>query len=251
MAHCMVWVLTRNGYFGRGNTTRLSSFTSINTNVDTLKTHSGAAIVHKFDKTLWVAGQNTWSSLGVNNNASNVTTWTQVGALANNTIIAYALSNGGSWIISQNNTDPSLYTVRASGLSSNGNLGNGSTSSTGVILSSIKTLPISDSNVEILSSALNYGGCAVKTANSLYMCGVNTYGKLGRGNTTNSDIFVTPINAPSIANIKLFCSGECMAAYMDNQGYVYLSGYHPESNTTTVSDYNTSFKPYHIPSMGI
>lgn len=237
------------GYFGNNTTTRLSTFTSINTNVDSVKTGSSAVIVQKIDKTLWVSGQNTWGSLGISNDATNIRVWTKMGAFANNTVIHYELGGSASWVVYKHNTN-NTYTVRASGIQSDGNLGNGSAASSGTVLSTISTLPISDDMI-MKSNSLTYGGLTVKTANSLYMCGINTYGRLGLGNKTSSTTFVTPVDAPKVASIELFCPSECTNVYMDNQGDVYLSGYIPQATGTTVSDYYTKFQLYKIPSRGI
>jgi alpha-tubulin suppressor-like RCC1 family protein len=62
----------------------------------------------------------------------------------------------------------------------------------------------------------------VTSAGTVYSCGLNNYGQLGQGNTTN---LTTPTAITVLSNIKNCCCGLYSSYFLDNTGIVTCCGY--------------------------
>ena len=170
------WGDNTYGQLGLGNTTLYSSPMQVGalTTWTVLSTNSGTGNVPfsmalKSDGTLWGAGRNAYGTLG-NSNTTNVSSFTQVGALT--TWSKISVGFGSAIAIKTNGT---LWAWGYNGLGQLG-LNNISNYSSPVQVGSLTTWAKVTSNY--------YSTAAIKTDGTLWTWGYNSAGQLGLGNLT-------------------------------------------------------------------
>jgi len=178
----------------------------------------------KQDGTLWSWGYNAFGQLG-QNNTTNYSSPVQVGSLTNWKFIS--LGTGSTLSIK---TDGTLW---ACGNNANGQLGLGTTS--GAYSSPVQVGSLT--NWKQISMNATDSSMSIKTDNTLWAWGINSYGQLGTGDTNNRS---SPVQIGSLNNWKYVSLGYDVFLSIKTDGTLWTSGGNAfgqlgQGNTTSYS----------------
>jgi len=214
-----LWGIGSNRYYalGTGSSTAYANWTSIVNGDNARKVHIGLQVtwIEKNDNTFWRAGSNAFGTLAFSSSSAtsmNFTQYTSVNATA------IQLSQYNLTILVQDGT------LRLYGISSSGQLGNGSTSG-GTFLS-----PYTPSLTSVRGLSDSTGGLystLIKGGISTYSTGANTNGMLAIGSgtapTSFTQSFTGVMSNLDYANLAFYTFGSG-ASYAVIDDEVYASG---------------------------
>jgi len=214
------WGSNTNGRLGLGDTTNRSSPVQIGagTTWSKIKTgHSDFSLAIKTDGGLWSWGTNTNGQLGLGNTTA-YSSPKQVGALT--TWLTVASSYSSAYAIK---TDGTMWAWGAN--YGNGRLGLGNTTS---VSSPVQIgAGTTWSNVE---GGRNSSAIAIKTDGTIWTWGVNSYGILGLGDTTNRS---SPVQVGALTTwLSITAGGYHMAAIKTN-GTLWTWGFNQSGGLGT------------------
>jgi RHS repeat-associated protein len=168
-------------------------------------------------------GDNSYGQLGNGTTSGSTTPVAVAGALTGVTTIAgglsfgYALRNDG--------------TVWAWGDNSDGELGNGTTTSSTV------PVPVTGlSNVTAIAAAGN-DGYALRSDGTVWSWGLNRYSELGNGTTTSSTV---PVPVTGLSNVTAIAAGGYNASALRSDGTVWSWGFNGDGELGNGSTANSS-----------
>ena len=182
------------------------------------------------DGSLWTWGQDNVGQLGYGTNGGLITTPTRVPGLSN--VIQVALSDEGSGYAVE--SDGSVW---AWGDNSNGQLGNGSTTST----STPVRVPLLTGIREV--AAGGYYALARTSDGNVWSWGLNSHGELGDGTTLNESL---PEPVPGLAGIGQVASGGAESFAVRADGTLYSWGsnnFGQLGNGTTMDSHSPAAVP--------
>jgi len=182
------------------------------------------------DGSLWTWGQDNVGQLGYGTNGGLVTTPTRVPGLSG--VIQVALSDEGSGYAVE--SDGSVW---AWGDNSNGQLGNGSTTST----STPVRVPLLTGIREV--AAGGYYALARTSDGNVWSWGLNSHGELGDGTTLNESL---PEPVPGLAGIGQVASGGAESFAVRADGTLYSWGsnnFGQLGNGTTMDSHSPAAVP--------
>ena len=163
----------------------------------------------KNDGTVWAWGSNSNGQLGIGTSGTSLqTTPVQVSGLANITKISAGCYHGLAL--------RSDGTVWAWGMNSSGQLGDGTTTQ--------RTVPEEVISGTVQATAICAGGyhsLAIKSGGSLWAWGMNSYGELGDGTTTEHN---SPEQITGLSGATQICAGQYHSLAMRNDGSVWAWG---------------------------
>ena len=182
---------------------------------------------------IWVFGNNTYgTNVTVTNGYNKVTKAfgspvIQVSDTFRGTVVL--LQNGDVWSFGYNQYGE-LGTTVSSATDTTEKVGSGA----GVKLT---FAGIGANIIKFIASGL-YHTVFVTSAGAVYSCGLNNYGQLGQGNTTN---LTTPTAISTLSNITTCYCGAYHTFFLDNTGKLYTCGYNynTELGTNFVSPTTT------------
>ena len=187
------------------------------------RTDNGAGV-----KELYVCGHNAYGQLGVGNNSA-VLTPTKINGYTNVTHIAAC---GGVNTASTYTCGSAIFIdsgkIYTTGYNGYGQLGHGNTTDLNVWTRVGSYTDIIDAGMVGSPYTTTY---IINSAGNISLCGYNGYGQLGRGNTTDTSVFVAPLGGDLgfQGNIKkILLAGDKSyhdILILDNNGQVYGSGY--------------------------
>ena len=210
------WGLNTNGQLGNGTTTQSTSpvlVTAISnaTALSAGSTHTCAVLA---DGTAKCWGQNASGQIGNGvANATNITAPTAVLAAASTSLTnVSAIAAGTSFTCAVINSGVSG-TAKCWGLNTNGQLGNGTTTSSSYPTTVLASSGVTLTGVVAISTGTSHA-CAILSSGAVKCWGLNTNGQLGNGSTTQSayPVAVTGIdgNASKASVIDLGASHSCV-----------------------------------------
>ena len=171
---------------------------------------SSHSLILKNDGTLWGCGLNTSGQLGLGN-TTNRTTFTQITTNADN--IKEIYYNGDSTFILKNDG-----TLWGCGNNQYGQLGLGDTTNR----TTFTQITTNTNDIKSVYCGENYT-IMLKNNGTLWSCGLNNYGQLGLGNTTNRTTFTQiTTNADDIKSV--YC-GENYTIILENDSTLWGTGY--------------------------
>ena len=178
-----VWSCGYNDYgqLGLGDTTKRNIFTKITTNINNDVKQIYCGYLHTFilknDGSVWSCGRNISGQLGLNDTTYR-NTFTQVTTNINNDIKQIACGRYHTFILKNDGS------VWSCGYNNNGELG--LNDKTNRLTFTKVTTNVSD--VKQIACG-DYHSFILKNDGSVWSCGLNTYGQLGLGNTSERLIF--------------------------------------------------------------
>ena len=222
------------GQLGLGDDTERTTFTQVTTNINNDVNQVACGLYHTYiiknDGSVWSCGNNNDGQLGLNDNNTR-TTFTQVTTNINNdvkqiscgTYHAFILKNDGSvWSCGYN-------TYGQLGLNDN-NTRTTFTQVTTNINNDVKQISCGNNHTVILKN----------DGSSLWSCGLNDYGQLGLGDTTNK---ITFTQVKMHIDIKQIACGDNHTVVLENDGSVWSCGRnnYGQLGTPVVTEYNNVF----------
>ena len=215
-----VWSCGNNGYgqLGLGDTTKRTTFTQVTTNINNDVKYIACGQYHTFilknDGSVWSCGDNYYGQLGLNDTTdTDRKIFTKVTNNINNDATqivcgqyhAFILKNDGSvWGCGKNNS---------------GQLGLGNTT-TQITFTKVTT----NINNDVKQIACGYNHTYIlKNDGSIWVCGLNTDGELGFGDTTNRNTF-TQVTTNINNDVKQIVGGQYHTIILKNDGSVWSCG---------------------------
>ena len=203
-----LWVTGSNTYgqFGLGNTTSLTILAQSNTNVKKVSAGTNHAAVLKDDGTLWVAGFNNNGQLGLGDN-DNRNTWTQITSLTN--VKNVACGANSTYVVMNDGT---LYST---GHNNQGQLGLGNTTNINVFTQ----VPNVPKNIKQIAAGM-YHVLALTDNGDLWVCGDNSNGRIGLGDSADISTF-----SMLMSNVKYVSCGSQDSAIVKKDNTLWACGY--------------------------
>ena len=210
-----LWGCGYNGYgsLGLGDNTDRNTFTQITANTDNIKEiYCGNyhTLILENDGTLWGCSYNGYGGLGLGDTAHRYT-FTQITTNTDNIKDVYC---GGSYTIILKNDG----TLWGCGENSYGQLGLGDTANR----NTFTQITANTDNIKEIYCGENHT-FILKNDGTLWSCGLNNYGQLGLGDTTNRTTFTKIIT--NVNNIKQVCCGANHTFMLKNDGTLWSCGY--------------------------
>jgi len=208
-----VWAWGANGYGQLGNGTTLSSVTPVQVNglsgVIAIAVGQSHSLALKSDGTVWAWGLNMMGQLGTGGNYMNITSPVQVSGLSG--VIAISAGSVFSLAVKSDGT------AWAWGYNTDGELGNGMTS----LYPS--TTPVQVSGLSGVTAVAGgwYHSMALKSDGTVWAWGSNSYGQLGNGTSTNSDI---PVQVSGLSCLTAIAAGAYHNVALKSDGTVWSWG---------------------------
>lgn len=203
-----VWAAGQNyGLAGDGHSTALTTPLPVFTGAKAISAGGEYSLFIKTDGTVWATGKNTSGQLG---DGTKVSRFVPVQVLSDVKDVAtsgvyYLSSNAFSLFLKNDNT------VWATGRNSNGQFGNGTTTS--------QTAPVKVmSGVTAMAAGYNHS-LFLKIDGSVWAAGANYYGQLGDGTTTAR---TSPVKV--MTGVKAIAAGVAHSVFLTNDGKVLASG---------------------------
>jgi alpha-tubulin suppressor-like RCC1 family protein len=209
-----VWGCGENddGELGDGTTTHRSTIVQVGgagfTGITAIAGGSYHSLFLKNDGTVWSSGYNYYGELG-DGTWNDAHTPVQASSLSN--IIAIAAGYYHSAYLKSDGT------VMSSGRNVYGELGNGSTASW--VLTPVAVVGLTG------ITAIAGGGrhqVFLKNDGTVWACGLNNYGQLGDGTTTNTS---TPVQVSGLTNVVAISAGYYNSFFLKSDGTAWGCGY--------------------------
>jgi alpha-tubulin suppressor-like RCC1 family protein len=173
----------------------------------------------KSDGTVWAAGYNTWGQLG-DDTEGNRSNPVQVIDAAGDPFTGVAAISAGGFLTIYLKSDG---TVWAAGDNRHGQLGNGTSG-----LDSESSTPVKVNNMSdvVAIYAGGYHTVYLKSNDTVWAAGLNDYGQLGDGTTTqrNNPVQVTNVDESGLSGVVGISAGEHHTVYLKSDGTVWATG---------------------------
>ena len=173
-------------------------------------------VILKNDGSVWSCGANNYGQLGLN--TTSKTTFTQVTTNINNDVKQIACSGGHTFILKNDGS------VWGCGSNLSGQLGLGDNDTNTHKTFTQVTTNINNDVKQIACGGANTAGFTfiIKNDGSVWVCGSNSYGQLGLGDTTERHSFTqVTIN---ISDVKQIACGQYHTFILKNDGSVWSCG---------------------------
>jgi alpha-tubulin suppressor-like RCC1 family protein len=204
-----------NGQLGNGTSTNTSTLTAMTNTTEKTPVSISCGVFHTIvlmdDGSIYGCGQNIYGQLG-NGNTTQQKTLTAMTNTTGKTPVS--ISCGGYYTIVLMD-DGSIY---GCGWNYNGQLGNGSTTTTSTLTAMTNTT----GKTPVSISCGGYHTIVFMDDGSIYGCGDNQYGQLGDG-TTNTQTTLTAITNIPGTPVSISCGGYYIIVFMDD-GSIYGCG---------------------------
>ncbi|MDR0746336.1 MAG: hypothetical protein LBE89_00395, partial [Helicobacteraceae bacterium] len=164
------------------------------------------------DGKVYATGDNEYGQLGLGND-TNKTSFTEVASLSGKNIIALSAGSYHSLALSSNGK------VYATGDNEYGQLGLGNDTNK---TSFTEVADLNDKNITAIFAG-DYHSFALSDDGKVYATGLNEYGQLGLGNTTDRNTF-TEVSSLSGKTITALSAGNLHSFALANDGKVYATG---------------------------
>lgn len=230
-----VWACGVNSYgqLGTGNTYNVSTPVQIPglNNVTAISAGGNHSLFLKSDSTVWVCGYNFYGQLGLGDN-TNRHTPTQLTSLQK-----YTTAISAGFFHSLFLTKYSI--VYASGMNSEGQLGNGTTTD-----SNIPVLCNNTIFIKAISAGVGHS-LFLNTSGKVLSCGANANGELGISNNENR---ASPTQITSITNVTKINAGSGHSMFLKNDSTVWACGYNSYGQLGLESPYKIN-TPIQVPGL--
>ena len=205
-----------NGQLGLGDTTLRITFTQVTTNINNdvkqIACGNQHAFILKNDGSIWSCGYNAHGQLGLGDFTTR-TTFTQVTSI--NNVKQIACGGNHTFIIKNDGT------VWACGYNSSGQLGLGDSNNRTTFTQVTTNI---NNDVSQIVCGGNQHTFILKNDGSVWSCGLNSYGQLGLGHTTQSYTF-TQVTININNDVKQIACANNSTFILKNDGSVWSCGY--------------------------
>ncbi|MGO8674134.1 MAG: choice-of-anchor tandem repeat GloVer-containing protein, partial [Capsulimonadaceae bacterium] len=202
------WGYNGSGNFGDGTTTSSSLPVEVSfTGVTAIACNNGDSVFLRSDGTVWASGYNYYGQLG-NGTTTSSSVPVQVSGLTG--VVSIAGGGGSNGLALRSDG-----TVWSWGDNSDGQLGNGTTTSS--------LVPVQVSGLAgVTSIAMGGNFCLVlRSDGTVWAWGWNNYGELGNGTTTQSDV---PVQVPGLTGVTTIACGGGQSLILKSDGTLWTWG---------------------------
>jgi alpha-tubulin suppressor-like RCC1 family protein len=208
------WGQNSNGQYGDGTTTQYEAPKAISTLTSIVDTDGGDffALSLLSDGTAKASGQNSSGQLGDGTTTQRTTAVAVKGVGGTGTLSSLsAVATGASHSLALKSDGSEVY---AWGYNANGRLGDGTTTNR---TSPVTVTGLSSYTIVAIAAGMNHS-IALTSAGDVYAWGLNTYGQLGDGTTTQR---TSPVQVSTLSNIVAIAAGGEHNLALDSSGTVY------------------------------